>query len=271
MVILRPIDQLGWHSASSGVARASCSRLQVRNGPPEAVSTMRSMVAGSAPAIAWNTAECSESTGSSSVPASRTACMNMRPASTRHSLLASATRRPCETAASVGRSPAAPMMPATTQSAGRMAASASAAGTRSGLDAGAGETRLQRRVVPIVADHGHRRAMPHGQLGQRVDVAVAGQRYHLEHMGIAAHQVERAAPHRAGRAQHADALALRGLRAHAARDHLGRRTGARLRHAAHPLHHESEQQRARRRMHVDRRGRSGPPPMPPRPGHRRDP
>ena len=53
--------------------------------------------------------------------------MNMRPASTRHSLLASATRRPCETAASVGRSPAAPMMPATTQSAECMAASASAA------------------------------------------------------------------------------------------------------------------------------------------------
>ena len=123
MVILRPIDQLGWRSASSGVARASCSRLQVRKGPPEPVRMMRSKSSGSAPASTWNTAECSESTGTSSVPARRTASMNTSPAVTRHSLLASATRRPCRTAAMVGRRPAAPMMPAITQSAGRSAAS----------------------------------------------------------------------------------------------------------------------------------------------------
>ncbi len=52
--------------------------------------------------------------------------MKISPAHTRHSLLASATRRPCETAASVGGNPAAPMMPAITQSAGRVAASMSA-------------------------------------------------------------------------------------------------------------------------------------------------
>ena len=39
------------NSACCGVACANSSRLQVRNGPPEAVSTMRSMAAGSAPAI----------------------------------------------------------------------------------------------------------------------------------------------------------------------------------------------------------------------------
>jgi hypothetical protein len=68
-----------------------------------------------------------ESTGTSSVPAWRTAFMKISPARTRHSLLASATRRPWLTAASVGRRPAAPMMPAITQSAGRTAAATSAA------------------------------------------------------------------------------------------------------------------------------------------------
>ena len=38
----------------------------------------------------------------------------------------------------------------------------------------------------------------------------------------------------------------------AVRCRLGRRTGARLRHAGHYLRHQPEQQRARRRMHVDR-------------------
>ena len=46
MEILAPIDQTGWRSAASGVARAISSRLAVRNGPPEEVSTIRSTDAG---------------------------------------------------------------------------------------------------------------------------------------------------------------------------------------------------------------------------------
>ena len=37
IVTFGPIDQLGWRSACSGVAALICSRVQVRNGPPEAV------------------------------------------------------------------------------------------------------------------------------------------------------------------------------------------------------------------------------------------
>ena len=85
------------------------------------------MEAGSAPARAWKAAECSLSTGSSSAPERATAAVKTCPAETRHSLLASATRAPCEAAANVGRSPAAPTIAAMTQSAGSSAASTSAA------------------------------------------------------------------------------------------------------------------------------------------------
>ena len=53
--------------------------------------------------------------------------MNIAPAQTRHSLLASATVAPRLAAASVGFSPTEPLTAAITQSAGRSAASTSAA------------------------------------------------------------------------------------------------------------------------------------------------
>jgi len=41
--ILRPITHLGCATASSGVTLSSVSTARVRNGPPEAVSMMRSI------------------------------------------------------------------------------------------------------------------------------------------------------------------------------------------------------------------------------------
>src|SRR5699024_12305382 len=38
-VFIWPMDQVGWLDAWSGVTGSSCSRVQPRNGPPEAVST----------------------------------------------------------------------------------------------------------------------------------------------------------------------------------------------------------------------------------------
>ena len=72
---------------------------------------------------AWNSALCSESTGSTLVPRWAARRMNRAPAQTRHSLLASATVPPRSTAASVGSSPVAPAIAAMTHSAGRSAAS----------------------------------------------------------------------------------------------------------------------------------------------------
>ena len=68
---------------------------------------------------AWKIALCSESTGSTVAPVAAALRMNSAPAQTRHSLLASATVAPRSTAASVGFSPAAPLIAAITQSAGR--------------------------------------------------------------------------------------------------------------------------------------------------------
>ena len=180
MVILAPIDQLGWRSASAGVARAKRSALQVRNGPPDAVSTIVSMLSGSAPASACNAAECSLSTGRSSVPASATAAMNTSPADTRHSLLASARRRPCRAASNVGSSPAAPTIAASTQSAGSAAAAMTAAGPAATLVAGPGKQRLELTVELWIADHGEAGVGLARGLGELGDAALRGDCHDLE-------------------------------------------------------------------------------------------
>ena len=128
MVTLGPIDQFGCLSAWAGVAARIASIDQVRNGPPEAVSTSRTTSSRRPAPNAWNSALCSESTGSTLVPFCAARRMNNAPAQTRHSLLASATVPPRSTAASVGSSPVAPAIAAMTQSAGRWAASIMALG-----------------------------------------------------------------------------------------------------------------------------------------------
>jgi hypothetical protein len=101
--------------------------VQVRNGPPDAVMISR-LTSSRGPALsAWKIALCSESTGSTLAPDAAAARMNMPPAHTRHSLLASATVAPRLAAASVGLSPTEPLTAAITQSAGRSAASINAA------------------------------------------------------------------------------------------------------------------------------------------------
>ncbi len=127
MVIRCPIAQFGCDEASARVAVASFSAGQSRNAPPEAVMITRSTARISSPASAWNTAECSLSTGSTVAPEARAASRSSGPAVTRLSLLASASVRPCCSAVSPGRSPAAPTMADIAQSAGRAAASRIAA------------------------------------------------------------------------------------------------------------------------------------------------
>ena len=63
MLIFIPIDQVGWAAASAAEAAAIRSRLQVRNGPPEAVIIMVRTSASGRPASAWLSASCSESIG----------------------------------------------------------------------------------------------------------------------------------------------------------------------------------------------------------------
>jgi hypothetical protein len=130
--IFRPITQLGWAQAASGVAAAIACASHSRNGPPEAVSSMRRTPLGASPVRApagrhWNMALCSLSIGSRVAPLARTASINSGPDITSDSLLASNRRLPARAAASVERKPAAPTIAAMTHSAsGKVAISVSA-------------------------------------------------------------------------------------------------------------------------------------------------
>ena len=141
MVILGPIDQFGCLSACSSVAVAHRLARPGAERPPDAVMTMR-LTSSRGPAVsAWKIALCSELTGSTVAPAAAAVRMNIAPAQTRHSLLASATVAPRLAAASVGFNPTEPLIAAITQSAGRSAASISGGLAARRLDAGAGQAR----------------------------------------------------------------------------------------------------------------------------------
>src|SRR5260370_38687863 len=107
IVTFGPIDQLGWRRACSGVAARIASADQVRNGPPEAVNTMRWIFSRVPAASDWKMALCSESTGKTVAPAAAARRMNSVPAQTSVSLLAGATLAPPPQAGGVGRKPAA--------------------------------------------------------------------------------------------------------------------------------------------------------------------
>ena len=124
MVIFGPIDQVGWASASSTVTSASSAFDRPRNGPPEAVSTMRLTQSPPSPPGCcarrlWCTAQCSLSTGTSSpAPGCARTRRTTGPAAMSDSLLASARRVPDPSAARVTPRPAKPTTPFTHTSPG---------------------------------------------------------------------------------------------------------------------------------------------------------
>ena len=125
-----PSPSSGARTASSGVTLRSVAGSRVRNGPPEAVSTMWSMRSAQVARSSgrhWKIAECSLSIGSSVAPPSSTACMKSAPPTTSASLLASSRRLPARAAAMQGGRPAAPTMAAITLSTSGSAASSHSA------------------------------------------------------------------------------------------------------------------------------------------------
>ena len=125
-VIFGPIAQVGCASASSTVTPSSSSRVRPRNGPPDAVRTSASTVSGRLPSRHWKSAECSESTGSSSPPPRSCAARASSPAATRLSLFASASVTPCSSDHSVARTPAKPTIAFRTTSGSDASSSATA-------------------------------------------------------------------------------------------------------------------------------------------------
>ena len=104
IVTFAPMHQLGWFNASSTLTRSSSSAGRCRNGPPDAVRITFS-TAECSPVRHWKMAECSESTGMIGARCSADSLVTISPATTRHSLLASATFLPCFSALTVGNSP----------------------------------------------------------------------------------------------------------------------------------------------------------------------
>ena len=117
IVILPPMSQVGWASASCRVTPASSAALRPRNGPPDAVSTRRSTVPGRGSAFtSWNSAECSESTGITCAPVASARAITSSPPTTSDSLLASARSIPSPSVATVGPRPAEPTRAFSTRS-----------------------------------------------------------------------------------------------------------------------------------------------------------
>ncbi len=147
-VILAPIRQVGWLSASATVTRARSAAFMVRKGPPDAVSRMRRISDRLWPSRHWKTALCSESTGRSATPRSRAAAVIRLPAITSVSLLASATLLPLWMAAMVGSRPAPPTMAERTTSASTSRASVTRpAGPASSSGRGVGRARATASIA----------------------------------------------------------------------------------------------------------------------------
>ena len=103
-MIFGPMLHVGWARACSTVMAASSAPVRPRNGPPLAVSTMRLQLAARAPTLArrhWWTAQCSESTGTSSAPGVARSGCTTGPAAMSDSLLASARRLPARSVSRV--------------------------------------------------------------------------------------------------------------------------------------------------------------------------
>ena len=131
------------------------SALHSRNGPPDAVIVMVSIVVRVARA---DRLKQRVMLGIHRQHASRRRArpcrMTAAPAHTRVSLLASATVRPAAIAAKVGSNPAAPTIAETTRSASRNAASFTASGAGGDFDLEPRESRLQLRIAGWVGEGG---------------------------------------------------------------------------------------------------------------------
>src|SRR5580692_7964480 len=156
MVILGPIDQVGWASASCTVAVPSLSAGQSRKGPPDAVSSKRATsVVPCTEARHWCSAQCSESTGTISAPGVlRAFCTTGAPAM-RDSLLAKARRRPASRAAIVTGSPAKPTTALSTTSAPCAAATMPSSPTNTSMPPGTpSRTAAWRAGSPMTTTSG---------------------------------------------------------------------------------------------------------------------
>ncbi len=182
-VTFGPMTQFGCVSASSRVARAMRSALHSRNGPPDAVIVIISIVSGSRAPIAWNSALCSEFIGSSIAPA-RFAISHHRGAGADQGLLVGERDGPPGRERREGR-----LETGRADDGGhdqiRFAQRRLPHGVnpRGGLDAGTGERRPQIRVARRIGDRGEFGAEFESEPPERRPVAPGGDRGDREPAG----------------------------------------------------------------------------------------
>ncbi len=181
---------------------------QLRNGPPDAVRTMRSTATRSAPASDCNAAECSLSTGSNSAPTRGFPTK-------KHRLLKRGI--PCSRAP-----PACPAAPRERRLQTRRAddrrhrAICRTRGcldqsifARRRLDARAGEQRLEFAIARIVPHYRDLGSVQDRKPREFLGIRLRRQRHHLEPLGLPAHKVERALADRSRCAEHRQPLRRR--------------------------------------------------------------
>ena len=124
-VILRPMRHVGWRKRVFSVARSSCSRVQSRNGPPDAVRTTRRTSSRSTSRDALEDGAVLAVDGHDLAASSRARCRERDAAPSRASPCSPARRASrARSAASVASSPAAPTTAFSTMStSSRVAAS----------------------------------------------------------------------------------------------------------------------------------------------------
>ena len=115
-MILAPMLQLGCFRACSGPIFSISSAFLPKNGPPDAVSSSRSISPSLLPCRHWKMALCSESTGMMATPFSAAKRFTSSPAHTSDSLLANASVLPASMAATVGFRPEMPTAALSTRS-----------------------------------------------------------------------------------------------------------------------------------------------------------
>ena len=118
IVIFAPMSHVGWRKASALVTLANCTSGSRRNGPPLAVSNIRSMELSPSPTMLWNMAECSLSTGSMGARLAMANSLISSPATTSVSLLAKHIFLCALMACIVGSKPAKPTIAVSTMSMG---------------------------------------------------------------------------------------------------------------------------------------------------------
>ncbi len=194
--------------ACSGVTSASSARVRPRNGPPLAVSTSRRTSSARPPTRHWARAECSESTGT--ICPGAAAAVTSGPPMISDSLLARARLCPARSAARVGASPTAPVIPLRTTSQARPASSVAASGPARtsgreppGRSAASAASSAGAAAASATATTGTSNA--DRLFGQQGDVpAAGGQPDHAEPTRVAHDDVEGLGADRARAAQEDD-------------------------------------------------------------------